>query len=216
MRHIATITVFTALVFVGCNKSNPQTIIQKQSEIEGGKLDVSYTYTAEEIGWKTMIPSDWEVMTKDTSQKLNESGMKLLEKTTDAPFDVSGLKQMLNLKKNELNNFMSTINPYDEAKYGNWMNGQTEQMNVMKKAYEVAGVKLGESKQGKKTLDGLEFQTIEFEIKHPRTGNILATQKMFTRLIHGYDFSMTITTSNDADRNTLLKVIESSTFSKRD
>jgi hypothetical protein len=91
-----------------------------------------------------------------------------------------------------------------------------EVIELMASSYAEAGVKLGQMKTGVETLDGLDFQTWQAEVLDPSGKSVLIVQKMYSRLIHGYDFAITVTTNNEPDRETLTKLVQSSKFSLRD
>ncbi len=196
-----------------CRKE--QSLADKQREIETGKLDETMTYTADEIGWSTTLPADWDVMSKKATQGLQEKGQQMIEKAAEGAVDVSKLKQLLNLRKDQFNTLLSTIEPYDETADGPWVEAHKGIIELITGSYAQAGVKMGQTKSGVEMLDGLEFQTWEAEVLHPSGKSVLIVQKMYSRLIHGYDFAVTLTTNNEKDRETLTKMVQAFKFSKR-
>ena len=68
--------ILLCLGLSACRKG--QSLTEKQQEIETGKLDESLAYVAEEIGWSTRVPAGWDVMTKETTKKLQEQGLKAM------------------------------------------------------------------------------------------------------------------------------------------
>ncbi len=206
--------ILLGLGLCACHKE--QTLTEKQQAIENGKLDAALAYTVAEIGWSTHLPAGWDVMTPETAQKLQTQGQKAIEKTAEAAVDVAALKQLLNLRKDPFNILLSTMEPYDVAADGPWLEANKEIIELMTSSYAQAGVKLGQMKLGVETLDGLDFQTWQAEVLDPSGQSVLIVQKMYSRLIHGYDFAITVTTNNEPDRETLTKLVQSSKFSQRD
>lgn len=215
MKFIACLVgVVCCLNLISCKKA--QSLAEKQKEIETGKLDDSLAYTAEEIGWSAQVPAGWEVMTKEKTQELQDKGKDLIEKSAEASLDTSALKQLLNLQKDPFNNLLSTIEPYDEAADGSWLENNKAIFDVVIKSFTDAKLKMGQTKTGVETIDGLEFQTWEIEILKPSGEGVLLTQKMYSRLINRYDFGVTVTTNNEKDRTELEKLVHGSKFTKRD
>jgi len=208
------LSVLLCLCLGACEKE--QSLAEKQREIETGKLDESLAYTAEEIGWSTQAPKGWKVMTRDATKDLQETGAGIIEKTTDVELDMSGLKQLLNLSKDEVNILLSTMEPYDEAVDGSWLENNKTIYEVVLKSYAEAGLKVGKTGMGVETLDGLEFQTWEIELLRPSGEGVVLTQKMYSRLINGYDVGITLTTNNEKTRAELQQLLEVSKFSKRE
>jgi len=210
----AVLGILLGLGLCACHKE--QSLTEKQQAIENGKLDDALAYTVAEVGWSTHLPAGWDVMTPQTAQKLQTQGQKVVEKTAEAQVDVSELKQLINLRKDPHNILLSTMEPYDVATAGPWLDQNKAVIELMASSYAQAGVKLGQMKLGVETLDGLDFQTWQAEVLDPSGQSVLFVQKMYSRLIHGYDFAITVTTNNEADRETLTKLVQSSKFSQRD
>ena len=201
------------LCLVSCEKK--QTIEVKQRLVENGILDNSLAYSAEEVGWKASIPHEWKLMTPGEKAKLGGAGKKEMEKITGGPIDTSQLRDLINLTKDKFNSFLSTIEPFNEATDGPYAEKQKELNKLLLDTYKNAGVKLGKVATGKETVDGLEFLTWEIEVLHPSKNAVIMTQKMYSRLINGYDFGMTMSTNNEKDRQVLSAIVTSSKFSKQ-
>ena len=209
--------VFGILLGLGlCACRKEQSLTEKQQAIENGKLDDALAYTVAEIGWSTHLPAGWDVMTPETAQKLRTQGQKVMEKAAKGPVDATALKQLLNLSKDKFNTLLSTMEPYNVATDGPWLDRNRAVTELLSSSYTQAGVKLGQMKLGLETIDGLDFQTWQVEVLDPSGKSVFMVQKMYSRLIHGYDFAVTVTTSNEADRETLTKLVQSSKFSQRD
>lgn len=214
MKLTALLLVSLALGLTSCGKK--QTLQEKQAEIEHGVIDASHQYTAAELGWTVGIPADWNVMTKKEKEKLTRQGLKSLEAAVGGDVDTSGLKELLNLKKDNFNSFLSTIEAYDEAKDGPWKEQHANVVQLLEESFAKSGVKTGKTIQGTEEIDGLEFQTAQIAVNHPSSGKLLMTLKMYSRLLHGFDFAMTCSWNNETDQATLEKVVRSSKFTFRD
>ncbi len=186
-----------------------------QAPQAGSEGKATRDYAAEEVGWKTRFPSNWKAITAEERAKLDAAGKKAIEKATGGAPDTSGVKELLSIRKDEVNAFLATAEPYDEAADGPYADTQKKILETMIEAYKDSGVKVGKTASGKATIDGLEFYTIECELLHPTTGVPLMQQKLYSRLINGFDFSMTISSNNDQDRKVMEAIVTASKFSKR-
>jgi hypothetical protein len=172
-------------------------------------------YHSAEIGWKAITPTtaDWKRMSNKEKAALNQKGRNAIEKATGETLDASNLKELLNLKKDQFNSFLSTIEPYDEKKDGSYADRQKDVQKMIFDAYATAGLKTSPIRPGKTTIDGLEFLTLEIDIMHPKNEKeVLINQKMFCRQINGYDFAMTVSTNNPQDRKVLEDLVQGSKF----
>jgi hypothetical protein len=209
MKKAFAIVLISAGFFMACEMH--QTLKDKQAEISTGVIDSNFEYTCPEIGWETQLPSDWHMQTKDETKKLNETGKKAIEESTGTSVDMSTLKELVNLKKDVFNSFLSTIEKYDQDSSGNYDKHNDAVDQLMKDTYTGKKIKF-DSKEGNEKIDNIDFHTFEIKIYKPGSDEVLLNQKMYSALLKGYDFSMVMNYNNDADKQTLLKIIEDSKF----
>ncbi len=188
-----------------------QTLKDKQAEISTGAIDSNFEYTCTEVGWETQLPKDWHLLTKDETEKLNKTGKKAIEESTGTSVDMSSLRELVNLKKDVFNSFLSTIEKYDESSLGNFDKHNEDVDQLMKDAYTGKKMKF-DSRDGNEKIDNIDFHTFEIKIYKPEGDDVLLNQKMYSALLKGYDFSMVMNYNNEADKQTLLKIIENSKF----
>ena len=118
MRKTTLLFILCAYLFGAC-KSN-QTLKDKQSEVENGKIDENFKYTCSEVGWETYLPKDWNVITKEENKKMIQKGKEALQKSLGTAVDMSALKELVNVKKDVYNSFLSTIEKYDVNNDGDY------------------------------------------------------------------------------------------------
>ena len=200
------------LMFSGCRQK--QSLKEKQQQIETGSLNEMNEYKSAEVGWTVNLPEDWPVLTKKERDKLNEKGLKAIEENNNIKVDVTGLRELINLKKDLFNSFISTIEPYSEKETGTYDENNKKIIDILKQTYAGKGMK-AEYDEGKEKIDGLEFYTFSTRIYSPDKSKIILYQKMYSRLINGYDLGITMTYNNEEDKKTLENVIASSKFSIR-
>lgn len=212
MRYI--LILLATLSLLSC-KEKKQDLKDKQKEIETGTLDSTNRYSADEIGWTTYIPAGWDVQTKENTQKNTERGMKAIEKEMNAEVDASDLVQLLNLKKGKFNSFLSTMEPFDTTDGISYEENNKRLYEIMKQTYAGQGIDARYS-EDTALLDGLYFYVFNVKIYDKNKSTIILNQTMYSRLINGYDFGMTISYNGDDARRELEDIIFASKFSKRE
>jgi hypothetical protein len=206
------ILCFALLASFSCK--NKQTLEEKRKELKTGHLDEKNIYTAAEVGWTAQLPADWQVLTKRENFKLNEKGKEILEEATGSEINNSKLIELVSLRKDVFNIFLSTIEPYDESVDGDYDDHNSAVNELLKKAY-IAKKIYTESEIGATKIDGIMFDRLAIRVYSPDKNKIILTQVMFSRLINGYDFAMTVNYNNKNDEQTLMDIVNSSKFSIR-
>jgi hypothetical protein len=205
--------VFIVLSLGGCKSK--QTLKEKQQELEAGKLDEKNIYNAPEVGWAVKLPENWNVLTKRELNKLTDKGKETVEESTGSNIDISGLIYLVNLKKDAFNSFISTIEPFNEEKDVSYAAHNEVVYDMMKKAYASKNIPV-EYEEGTEKINDLQFEVFGCKIYSPDKIKVILNQKMYGRLINGYDFSMTLIYNNEKDLQTLMDMVKSSKFSKRE
>ncbi|HEX7845116.1 MAG TPA: hypothetical protein VF476_04890 [Chitinophagaceae bacterium] len=206
--------ILVSFLTIGACKQK-QSLTDKQKELSSGILDPQNTYTAEEIGWSVQLPRGWDVLTKDALKKNTIKGAKLIEETTKTDIDASGLVQLINIRKDAFNSFLSTMERFDTTGVGTYEEYNQFVFDLIKQTYEGKGMNV-KYQEGAEMINGIEFQTFETKLFSPDKSKVILYQKMFNRLINGYDFGMTMNYNNDTDKETLEEMVRSSRFRIRD
>jgi len=213
MKYILIIAAF--LFFQSCKeKDKPQSLEEKQKEIETGSLSAASVYTAEEIGWTAQVPAGWEILTKERLKQNTERGKKAIEESTATEIDASGLQQLLNLRKDNFNSFLSTMEKYDTLEMGSYEKNNLALNDLMKQTFKTQGIHATYS-EDTAMIDGLRFSVFKAKMYDPDKKQVIIDLVMYSRLINGYDVGMTISYNNEDTRDELQKMVFSSKFSKR-
>ena len=186
--------------------------VDPNKHIDEGKVEGNI-YTSQEIGWTIEIPKGWIVTEKAKMKEMNEKGLKALEETIDGPIDVSGLKNLIAFEKNAFNNFQSTSEPFELEYEGEWEANNAAVKDVIYETIQKQGIKVDSTATKIETIDGLDFHTYTFTIYGPK-GNVILKQRMFSRLINGFDFGVNISYNNFRDGTELLELFRNSKFKK--
>jgi len=200
------------LLFFFSECKHKQTHEQKKKELDAGQLSEKNIYTVKEVGWTVQIPDGWQIITKKEQSAMNEKGEKAIEETTGQQIDVSKLVDLINFKKDIFNSFLSTMEPFDEKKDGSYDQHNITIHELLKNTYASQNI-YAEYELGATRIDGQMFDRFITKVYSPDKKHIILNQAMFSCLINGYDFSMTINYNNDTDKETLMNVIQTSKFS---
>lgn len=186
--------------------------VDPNKNIDEGKVEGNI-YTSQEIGWTIEIPTGWTVMEKAKMKEMNEKGQKALEETIEGTIDYSGLKNLIAFQKNAFNIFQSSSEPFELEYEGEWEENNAAVKDLIYEAYLNQGIKVDSTATKIETIDGLDFHTYTFTIYDPK-GNVILKQRMFSRLINGFDFGVNINYNNFRDGTELLNLFRKSKFKK--
>jgi len=207
MRKLIYILILgTTILLTSCKETNPN------ESIEEGKVE-GKVYTSQEIGWTITIPNGWTVIDEETTEAINERGLKALEETMGQEIDDSKLKNLISFQKNQFNNFQSTSEPFELEYEGEWEENNAIIKQILFSTYENQGIEADSTETKIERINGLDFYTYKMTIYGPE-GDVILNQILYSRLINGFDFSAVINYNNDQDKNELLKAFRTSEFVK--
>lgn len=202
---------FVAIMFIGFGCKPKQTIKEKQNEIETGKLSGEGVYNSEEVGWSAKIPEGWDVITGKEQARLMENGAKNLKDATNVEMDISGMKQLLNLKKDMYNGFLSNIELLPENETATFEETDKQLAELMQHTYKSQGIPSSFLRSTEK-IDDLEFYVHYITLYNADSTEVILNQRMYSRIINGYIFSMTVNYNNEADFKAQDEMIKTSKF----
>jgi len=180
--------------------------------IDEGKVE-AHIYTSEEIGWTIEIPKGWNIVDKETKQKMTEKGYNHIRETIGEDIDYSGLKNLIAFNKNQSNMFQSTSEPFDTEYDGEWEENNKAVKEIMYITLLDQGIKVDSTATIIEKIDNLDFHFYTFTIYSPQ-GKIILNQIMYSRLINGFDFGVSISYNNNKDKEEMLNAFKASKFKK--
>lgn len=195
-----------SIVLIACKPSDPN------KSVDEGTVKRS-VYTSDEIGWTMEIPKGWSIMEMESKQALDRKGREAIENVIDGEIDVSSLKHLIAFQKDQFNIFQSTSEPFEIVYEGEWEENNAVLKGIIYDTYSNQGISADTSATTIETIDGLDFHTYSFTIYAP-SGEVLLKQKMFGRLINGFDFGVNINYNNKKDGDELLRAFKNSRFTK--
>lgn len=187
-----------------CRQADPN------DQIDEGSV-TGNTYTNDEIGWTIEIPNGWNIISRDKIKEMNSLGKESITEATGQSINAQGLKQLLCFQKNSFNSFLSTSYPFDTEAQGEWEKTNVLVKQVLLETYTKSGFQTDASDTETVKIDGLDFRTFQIQLHGP-DGKVALTQRLYGRLINGYDFGITISYNSEADRDVMLGVLQNSRF----
>jgi hypothetical protein len=191
------------LALVSCEPVDPN------KQIDEGRV-TGEVYESKEIGWKIEIPNGWKIMTKDKIESNEQKGGEAIEKTYGQAIDVTSLKHLINFQKDRFNIFMSTTEPFKEEFPGEFEINNRKIYSLLYETFLNQGIKVDTS-SGEELIRDLKFETFKTTIYSPE-GEIIMNQILYSKLIKGYSFGVTICYNNLADKKVLIRALKSSRF----
>jgi len=201
------------LIIAGCIYSpKKQTLQEKQKETGAGKLDERYVYSVKEIGWSAKLPKEWKVISKRESLENSQKGQEFIEESVGQKIDASNLIELVSIKKDEFNSFESTMEPFNEVTDGSYEDQNFKVHELIKQTYKTKKIN-ADYEIGATRIDGVMLDWFYIKAFTPDKEKVILQQRIYSALINGYDFAMTISYNNDKDGEELMNLVNSSKFS---
>lgn len=169
------------------------------------------TYTSRDIGWTINIPDRWEIVSQDRLEKLDKKGLEAIESVVEGSVDYSKLKHLISFSNNQFNIFQSTIEPFESEYDGEWEDINKALKEIILRTYKENGIRADATEISNESIDGLVFQKYEVTLYSPK-GEVFLRQLMYSKLINGFDFGLSISYNNSLDKNIMLKAWRDSRF----
>ncbi len=195
---IKLLILIISIVTISCNRINKG----QDRKLEGN------IFTCDEIGWTIEVPKDWEIINRRKVEKSAKDGIKMVEKATNEEFDISGLEQLINFKKDRFNVFNSSIEPAQFLSENEWKENNKLIKNLLFETLTNEGMHIDTTSSQEK-IDGLDFEVFHVAILG-QNNELILNQKYYSRYINGYVFGMNINYNNDEDMRTQINAIKNS------
>lgn len=198
------ILIYSCLAFflsfiLGCTSSSKK---EEQS--------ISETYTSKEIGWTIEIPKGYKLTSQTKMDADDQKGKEAIGKVYEGELKVDSLTHLISFMKNQFNSFDSTIEPYEEAKPGEYAENGVLIRKLVFDTYHKQGIKIDTS-SAKLDLKGQVFNAFYIKI-YGTNGEVALNQIMYSKMLKGYDFGVNINYNNEADKEILINAFRASKF----
>lgn len=193
------------ITFTSCTPSDPN------KEIDEGNIK-GEAYESKEIGWIMEIPKGWDIISRDKVEANDQKGSAAMEKVMGEKIDTKSMKHLISFQKDPFNLFGSTSEPFVEEYPNEYALNNIKLYEILYDTFASQGIK-ADTSSGKELVDGLEFDTFYTTIYSPKN-EIILNQVLYSKLINGFSFGVTICYNNPEDKNTLLTAWRDSHFKK--
>lgn len=206
MKSVSIFLACIAFVAVSCGEADPN----KQID-EGNVKD--RIYESKQIGWSIEIPKGWTIVSRDKLEANDQRGKDAIEKVYEGEIDTKGLKHLISFQKDKFNVFASTSEPFQEEFPGEYEQNNMALNNLLYETFAGQGIRIDTS-SGKEPIQGLEFNTFYSTI-YSGDGKVILKQTLYSQLINGHDFGVTLSYNNDQDKKTMVDALKNSRFNKK-
>lgn len=168
-------------------------------------------YHSKEIGWTISIPKGYELIGTEDLDADTKKGLKMMEGTLGTEIDASGMKYLANFKKNQFNQFQSSIEPFDTIADGNWYEHDHMLKVLIFETFTQQGVSVDSSETETVLLSGKQFQHYTISI-YAQDKQVILKQDIYGAFLNGYTFGANINYNDSAAYKEMLQAWQSSTF----
>ncbi|NER15907.1 hypothetical protein [Spongiivirga citrea] len=186
--------------------------IDPNKQVDEGTVEKN-SYSSKEIGWSITIPNNWNVISKEQTDKYQEKGLDAMGELVEGEIDVSGLRNLIGFEKDRFNIFQSTSEPFQLEYDGEWQENNAGIKELIYNAYRQQGIKADSTATTVEKIDGLDFLSYTFTIYAPN-GDVILNQIVYSRLINGFDFGVNINYNNDSDKKEMMDAWLGSKFKR--
>jgi hypothetical protein len=216
--------LLSGILIIGCAaNSDSESEVEKErsaenkreaAQIKGVGTIKDRVYHSDEVGWTVTIPEGWKIASLSESQANTADGIDVLEDYLETDIDLSGLIELVSFSKSEFNDFAGTAEAFDEAVDGNYQDHNKQLQAIIYDASVEQGLTI-DSSSTTAIIDGLSFNVFNMTIMVPDTDEEWVSLQMYSRYISKYDFAVSITSDNAADKKELTDAIMNSKFDIR-
>lgn len=163
-----------------------------------------------DFDWTITIPENFETVSPEDWQKLQNKGAEAIENTIDGKVD-NQAKTLFVFKSDRFNYFESNYQPFDATQDGDYLESNREVQDVL---YETFKAQMQnpriDSLSSTETIDGLKFHVYKMSIYLPN--DMVMELLMYSRLFGKRDFTVNILTIDKNKQKVLLQAWRESTF----
>jgi hypothetical protein len=170
-------------------------------------------YNFHEINWSINVPEDYDIDGPDEVEEAGNKSKKAFE-YIDSTIDFSTTKNLITIRKGELNYFTAAITPFD-ARKTDWNISNNNVKTALVKGFKVQLPSVGiDSATTKIIIQNLEFSKFDLNLKY--LGNNTVHIIIYSKLYKGYDFGVVICYTDDELGKDLNNIFLNSSFEQKD
>lgn len=164
-------------------------------------------FYSKEFKWKIAVPSGFEKIETDDLKKIQNKGIKAMEKTFDTIIENQTMT-LFSFKNGEYNIFESNVQPFDIEIDGDYFESNNDvKYETIKN--QVKGVKI-DTLSFKKRISGKEFDSFKMTITYPN--KLVLNTLSYSRLFNKTEFTVNITYIDEKEGKKMIEEWEKSVF----
>jgi hypothetical protein len=172
------------------------------------------TLQLNEVGWILHIPpgtplhSDQvDSLIKVTTQSAQHPG--------NTPLDFSGMRVLFTFVDPPYNTFASVITHFNATVFPSWIQyHERQEKGILQRLVAMKpSLLVKDTASGTEMIDGLAFQRYYYKTYYPQSGLTMHTYQ-YARLVHGYDFMINISYTDEKVGQQFLGILHGSTFKR--
>jgi hypothetical protein len=194
MKHIVIFSLI--LVFFSCKESKK-----------------TKDYNFKEIGWTISVPLDFSILTSAESGQIRKAATQAVKEAYDSTYYDNTAKTLLSFKKDETNYFSAGIVPFHEPQDGEWFQSNRNKKELILDTYKSQNPEAKiDTSSTLELIDGLTFEC--FEVKMAFPDKLILTSRIYSRLINGFNFTISMAFIDETIGKELKSISLSSKFEK--
>ncbi len=192
-----------ALGLLACSSPSPQ----KETPVV---KEEPQSYTNATIGWTMAIPPGFKLISQAKVKDREEKGKKAIGEVYEGDLNTDSVQHLLDFQKNQLNLFGSTLEKYTEKHPGDYLKNSEQLKKLLYDTYAKQKIKI-DTASATENIQGHQFHVFKIKIYGP-SGAPLMNQVLYSTLIKGYDFGVSINYDNETDQKLIFDAFRQSKF----
>lgn len=166
-----------------------------------------------DFDWTITIPENFETVSPEEWQKMQNRGAEAIEKTFDQKLD-NQAKTIFVFKSDRVNYFESNYQPFDVTEDGHYLKSNRAVQDVLYETFksQMQNPRI-DSLSATETIDGLKFHVYKMSIYLPN--DIVMELLMYSHLFGKRDFTVSILTIDKEKQKVLLNAWRESKFGRQ-
>jgi len=167
--------------------------------------------TLSKIGWTLLLPTEFKILDSTENEKLHSKGHKVLKETVGVKTDMKRTKTLINAMKDRYSLFNSTIRPLNAEQIHNYSKSAQRVKDLLFQAAKAKSVNSRvDSISSNQIIDGLNFAKFTVTLSSPNDFKV--NMVTLFRVYKGFDFGITYVYTNEATREQIEEILNSSKF----
>jgi hypothetical protein len=200
-----TLLFLTFIPFFGFCQQKPTNSSNKNELIiadQDGKIE-NGIYKCNLLDWQIEIPSDFTITSKERTKELEDKGYEAMkENSTQGKIISRETTTLISFEKDKYNIFSATYESLVGKQKMTFEEFKAFTVKLLEETYSGKGLKF-DSKSSDFKLGKHNFNKILLHLYHPKTGQLILTQEIYSSYINNHLFTAGINYINEDSGNLL-------------